>query len=66
MKKQSQYEKVLSYLKGKKRTLTRSQAMQRFKIKNLSARISEIRQSGYKVKKIRNRAGKTAYSIVSR
>jgi len=66
MKKQSQFQKVLGYLRGKKRTLTRSQAMQRFKIKNLPARISEIRQAGYKVNKVKNRVGKTAYSIVSR
>ena len=44
----SQAEKVRSYLEAG-RTLTAPEALSRFKIKNLRARISELRQDGMNI-----------------
>lgn len=44
----TQAEKVLTYL-SKGNTLTSKQARSRFKIQNLRARISELRQEGYNI-----------------
>ena len=44
----TQAEKVINYL-SKGNTLTSKQAASRFKIKNLRARITELRQEGYKI-----------------
>ena len=44
----TQAEKVLAYL-TKGNTLTSKQARARFKIQNLRARITELRQEGYKI-----------------
>jgi len=44
----TQAEKVINYL-AKGNTLTSKQARSRFKIQNLRARISELRDDGYKI-----------------
>ena len=44
----TQAEKVINYL-SKGNTLTSKQAKSRFKIANLRARITELRQEGYKI-----------------
>jgi len=44
----TQAEKVINYL-AKGNTLTSKQAKSRFKIQNLRARITELRQEGYKI-----------------
>ena len=62
----SQNELLVSYLRGKNRTLSAPQAESLFGIKNLSARMSELRQAGYRVRVVENTEGKTAYKIPRR
>ena len=61
----TQTELLVSYLRGTGRGISAPQAKSLFGIKNLRARISELRQSGYKVRKDMNTQGNTTY-IVSR
>lgn len=46
-----------------KNTLTEAQASSRFGIKNLRARVSELRESGLLVRTIRTKTGIRAYTI---
>ena len=62
----SQNELLVSYLRGKNRTISAPQAESLFGIKNLSARMSELRQAGYRVRLVENTEGKTAYKIPRR
>ena len=62
----SQNELLVSYLRGKNRTISAPQAESLFGIKNLSARMSELRQAGYRVRVVENTEGKTAYKIPRR
>lgn len=48
MNTQSQHKRILSHLK-RGRKLTRAQAMDTLGIANVTARISELRQDGYKI-----------------
>lgn len=62
----SQNELLVKYLRGTGRTISESQAKSLFGIKNLSARMSELRQAGYRVSLTENTEGKTAYRIARR
>jgi hypothetical protein len=62
----TQNELLVKYLRGKNRTLSAPQAEALFGIKNLSARMSELRQAGYRVSLTENTEGKTAYRIARR
>ena len=55
-----------SYLRGTGRTLTEKQASSLFGIKNLSARMSELRQAGLKVRTEQTRDGRAKYSVSRR
>lgn len=54
------------YLRGTGRTLSEAQASANYGIKNLSARMSELRQAGLKVVAAPNSTGKVAYSVSAR
>lgn len=55
-----------NYLRGTGRTLTERQARSLFGIKNLRARVSELRQAGLRVRVSKNLSGNTQYSISRR
>ena len=61
----TQVEYLVSYLRGTNRGLSAPQARALFGIKNLRARISDLRQMGFKVRKNTNTEGRTT-SFVSR
>lgn len=56
-------QKILASLKKPGATLTKNQALSRWGIFNLSARISELRQEGYDIvcEKITNKKGEVSY-----
>lgn len=62
----TQNELLLAYLRGTSRALSAPQAQALFGVKNLRARMSELRQSGYRVRTAKNKSGKTTYSISRR
>jgi hypothetical protein len=62
----TQTELLVSYLRGTGRGISAPQAKSLFGIKNLRARISELRQSGYKVRKDMNTQGNTTYFVSRR
>ncbi len=62
----TQNEFLLNYLRGTGRSLSAAQANAQFGIKNLSARASEIRQMGYRVRTSINTQGRTQYAISRR
>jgi hypothetical protein len=64
--KTTQNEFLEQYLRGTGRTLTAAQARATYGIKNLSARISEMRKAGLRVRTEANSQGRTAYSISAR
>jgi hypothetical protein len=64
--KQTQNAVIETHLRGTGRTLTASEAKTSFGIKNLRARMSEIRQAGLIVKTETTASGKTSYSIPAR
>lgn len=64
--KTSQREFVESYLRGTDRSLTSRQAQTLFGIKNLRARISEMRQVGLVVRTAKTQEGLTKYMISAR
>lgn len=55
-----------SHLRGTGRTLSADQARETYGIMNLSARISELRDSGLVVRKQTNTKGKTTYAVSRR
>ena len=61
----SQKELLISYLCDTGRTISGPQAEARFGVKNLSARMSEIRKEGFTVSRGTNKIGNTTY-LVSR
>lgn len=61
----TQAEKVAQYLKAG-RTLTSAQARSMWDVRNLRARISDLRKAGFKVSTHINTRGTTAYSISGR
>lgn len=62
----TQNETLVSFLRGKNRGLTALQARALFGIGNLRARMSELRQTGYRVRTSQNKSGKTVYFISRR
>jgi hypothetical protein len=55
-----------AYLRGTERTISEAQAVATYGIKNLRARITDLRQAGLKVKTSTNTQGKTVYSVSAR
>jgi len=64
--KTTQKQFLESYLRGTDRSLTSRQADSLFGIKNLRARITELRQSGLVVRKDRTQEGLTKYMVSAR
>lgn len=64
--KTTQKQFVEQYLRGTDRSLTSRQADSLFGIKNLRARITEMRQSGLVVRTAKTQEGLTKYMISSR
>lgn len=63
----TQNEFLVKYLRGTNKTLTESQARTTFGIQNLRARLSELRQEGYRVRRQPTATtGKSAYAISRR
>lgn len=62
----NQKTKIVRYLRGTGRTLTNQEALYKFDVKNLSARMSEIRQMGLRVRTRKTKSGDTAYAISAR
>lgn len=62
----SQNQKIVKYLRGTGRELTNAQAANLFNVRNLSARMSELRALGLRVNTRTNYRGLTAYSISAR
>lgn len=61
-----QKEFLVDYLRGTGRELTSAQASSLYGIQNLRARMSEIRQEGYRVRTRKNTVGTTNYAISRR
>lgn len=57
---------VEQHLRGTGRALSEAQARETYGIKNLRAVVSSMRDSGLVVRKQKNTAGRTAYSISRR
>lgn len=55
-----------SHLRGTGRTISAAQARATYGIKNVRARMSELRSVGLQVRTTVNTAGRTAYSISAR
>lgn len=64
--KSTQVAFLETYLRGTGRELSAAQAQATYGIKNLSARISELRAAGLRVRKSVNTAGRTAYAVSRR
>lgn len=64
--KTTQKQFLEQYLRGTDRSLTSRQADSLFGIKNLRARITELRQSGLIVRKDRTQEGFTKYMVSAR
>lgn len=62
----SQNAQLESYLRGTGRTITEADARARFGIKNLRARVSELRNSGLVVVRDQATTGRARYSVKSR
>jgi RNA-splicing ligase RtcB len=62
----TQNEFLESYLRGTGRALSGAQAVSTYGIKNIRARMTEMRHAGLKVKRVRNTEGRSAYSISAR
>jgi hypothetical protein len=62
----TQTELLVSYLRGTGRGISAPQARSLFGVKNLRARMTDLRQSGYKVRKDMNKEGNTTYFVSRR
>jgi len=62
----NQNERLIKYLRGTGRSLSAAQAESRFGIKNISARMSELRDDGFRVRTDVNTTGLTVYSVSRR
>lgn len=62
----TQINTITTYLRGTGRELSAAQAESRFGIKNLSARMTEMRQGGFRVRTRVNSTGLTSYSVSRR
>lgn len=64
--KSTQKSFLESHLRGTGRAMSAAQASETYGIKNLRARIHDLRQSGLRVSKQLNTAGRYAYTISRR
>ena len=64
--KSTQVEFLENHLRGTGRVMSSAQAEATYGIKNLRARISDLRQSGLQVRKTKNTEGRTAYAVSRR
>lgn len=64
MKKLSQKSKLVKHL-SKNANLTREQALNKFGVTKLSARVRELRMSGMNIENTRTRRGEFAYKLVA-
>jgi hypothetical protein len=64
--KTTQNEFLEQYLRGTGRVLSAAQANATYGIKNIRARMTELRGAGLKVNRATNTEGRTAYSISAR
>jgi hypothetical protein len=62
----TQNQLLVEYLRGTGRTLSAPQAAALFGIKNLRARMTDLRQAGFRVSRTENTEGRTAYRIARR
>ena len=63
----TQNEWIHDYLRGKNRTLTAAEAEARYNIKNLRARMTQLRQLGLVIRtNEKTKKGMTKYSIASK
>ena len=62
----TQNELLVSYLRGTGRTISAPQARALFGVKNLRARMSDLRQDSYKVRTGYNTEGNTTYAVSRR
>ena len=62
----TQLEFLEQHLRGTGRSLSSRQAAATYGIKNLRARLSEMRMAGLRVRTSRNSTGRTTYSISRR
>jgi hypothetical protein len=62
----TQNQTLVTFLRGKNRGLTAPQARALFGIGNLRARMSELRQEGYRIRTAQNKSGRTVYFISRR
>jgi len=62
----TQAELLVSYLRGKGRGITAPQAKALFGVKNLRARMSDLRMEGFKVRTSVNTEGRTKYYVSRR
>lgn len=62
----SQKELLVSYLCDTGRSISNPQAQARFGVKNLRARMSEIRKEGFIVSRETNKKGDTIYLVSSK
>lgn len=62
----TQVESLVSFLRGKNRGISAPQAQALFGVKNLRARMSDIRELGYRVRKTINTEGRTTYFVSRR
>jgi len=64
--KTTQKEFLEQYLRGTGRSISARQAEATYGIKNIRARMTELRQAGLKVQRTKNTEGRSAYSVSSR
>lgn len=62
----TQNELLISYLRGTNRGLSAPQANALFGVKNLRARMSDLRELGFRVRKTVNTEGNTTYYVSHR
>lgn len=62
----TQNELLISYLRGTNRGLSAPQANALFGVKNLRARMSDLRELGFRVRKTVNTEGNTTYYVSRR
>ncbi len=62
----TQKDFLVKYLRGTGRTLSSAQAESLFGIRNLRARISELRFEGYRVRTSVNTTGRISYAVSRR
>lgn len=65
-KRTSQHDFLVNHLRGTGRELTSTVAANKYGVLNLRARISELRDEGFKVRTRKNMIGTTSYAISRR